>query len=107
MHRFKVSLFFAVLLIPVFCYSQSLRKTYQPKGGFVPDAETAIAIALAVWGPIYGKENIAREKPFTATLKNGIWRVQGSLPREYTHGGVAIAEISKKDGRILGVIHEK
>jgi len=107
MRKFKIGPFLAALLIPMFCYSQSLRTSYQPKGGFVPDAETAIAIAQAVWGPIYGKEHIAHEKPFTATLHNGIWRVEGSLPKRYTHGGVAIAEISKRDGRILGVIHGK
>ena len=107
MSKFKNGLCLAVLLIPMFCHSQSVRKSYQPKGGFVPDAETAIAIAQAVWGPIYGRENIAREKPFKATLHNGVWRVEGSLPKEYNYGGVAIAEISKKDGRILGVIHGK
>ncbi len=106
MSRFKVVLFLAVLLIPIFCYSQAIRPNYQPKDGYVPDAATAIAIAQAVWGPIYGKEHITHEKPFKATLHNGVWRVEGSLPKGYL-GGVAVAEISKKDGRILGVIHGK
>ena len=106
MIKIKFIVFWAVMLIPMFCYSQTIRPTYQPKDGFVPDAATAIAIAQAVWEPIYGREQIAHEKPFTAVLHNGIWRVEGSLPKG-TFGGVAIAEISKKDGRILGVIHGK
>jgi hypothetical protein len=34
-----------------------------PKDGFVPNEQTAIQIAVAVWTPIYGKENIERQKP--------------------------------------------
>lgn len=31
---------------------------YLPPSGMVPDAETAIAIAVAIWKPIYGAEEI-------------------------------------------------
>ncbi len=85
----------------------STKPNYEPKDGYVPDEETAIAIAVAVWNPIYGKENIDAEKPFHANLKNGIWTVTGSLPKGFDKGGTAIAEISKEDGRILRIIHEK
>jgi hypothetical protein len=78
----------------------------RPKAGFVPDKETAIAIAQAVWTPIYGKKTILKERPFRTTLTNNIWIVQGSLPEGY-NGGVAVAEISKEDGRILRVYHGK
>lgn len=77
---------------------------YIPPQGYVPDAETAITIAVAVWIPIYGEAQIAQEKPYTAVLLNGIWTVQGSLPKEML-GGVAIAEISKIDGRVIRVSH--
>lgn len=77
-----------------------------PKEGFVPDKETAIRIAEAVWIPIYGKEQIESEKPFEARLVNDVWHVNGTLP-PHTVGGTAIAEISKRDGRIIGVIHEE
>ena len=78
----------------------------RPKDGFVPDAKTAIKIAVAVWEPIYGAAQIAREKPYHATLRDGVWTVTGSLAA-WTLGGVAIAEISKQDGRILLVSHTK
>ena len=79
---------------------------YKPSQGYVPNAETAIRIALAVWEPIYGKKQIDSEKPYRATLKSGVWIVEGSLPPGWL-GGVAIAEISASDGTILRVSHGK
>ena len=76
----------------------------KPPQGYVLNAETAIRIALAVWEPIYGKSQIDSEKPYRATLKNGVWTVEGSLPPGW-RGGVAIAEISARDGTILRVSH--
>ena len=35
----------------------------KPENGYVPDEATAIAIAVAVWNPIYGKEKIQKQKP--------------------------------------------
>lgn len=84
----------------------STQSNYKPKNGYVSDEETAIAIAVAVWNPIYGKQQIESEKPYQANLKNGVWRVTGSLPKG-ADGGTAIAEISKDDGRILKIIHEQ
>jgi hypothetical protein len=72
--------------------------------GYVPDEATAIKIAVAVWEPIYGANHIAGEKPYHAALHDGVWTVTGSLPKQML-GGVAIAEISKQDGRILRVSH--
>ncbi|MCX6959247.1 MAG: YbbC/YhhH family protein [Verrucomicrobia bacterium] len=77
---------------------------YSPRGGYVPDAETAIRIAVAVWEPIYGKAQIEKEKPYHSSIKDGIWTVLGSLPTAW-RGGVAEAEISKKDGQILRISH--
>jgi hypothetical protein len=77
---------------------------YRPPRGYVPDAATAIKIAVAVWEPIYGRKEIQSQKPFHAELHNGVWRVYGYIPPN-TLGGVAEAEISQKDGRILRVIH--
>jgi hypothetical protein len=76
----------------------------RPVEGYVPDAATAITIAVAVWEPIYGKERIADQAPYTANLIDGVWVVSGSLPTG-TIGGVAVAEISRQDGRVLGVSH--
>lgn len=73
--------------------------------GYIPDEETAIKIAEAVWLPIYG-EKVNDEKPFHAVLQNdSVWIVEGTLHNEL--GGVARAEIQKRDGKILRVIHGK
>jgi hypothetical protein len=84
--------------------ADAAKHNVKPKQGYVPDAKTAIRIAVAVWEPIYGEEQIAKQKPYTATLTNGVWTVEGSLPGPML-GGVAVAEIMKEDGRILGVSH--
>ena len=83
------------------------RGAFQPPQGYVPDAKTAIRIAVAVLTPIYGEKQVQFEKPYRATLKNGIWTVNGSLPNSFTVGGTAFIQISKKDGRILFVMHTK
>jgi hypothetical protein len=87
-------------------FAQSSAHNYRPSEGYVPDAVTAIKIAVAVWEPIYGREQIAAEKPYKAILQDGVWIVEGSLPRGMA-GGVAVAEISKYDGKILRVSHGK
>ena len=85
------------------------KHTYVPPAGYVPDAATAIKIAVAVWEPIYGARTIAGEKPYKATLAGDIWTVTGSMPAISrlipAPGGVAEADISKQDGRILRVSH--
>jgi hypothetical protein len=94
----------ASLIAATIVWSQS-NQSYTPPNGFVPDAATASRIAEAVWIPIYGEAHIVAEKPFKVTLQGDVWKVTGKdLPPD-TMGGVAEAEISKKDGRILRVIH--
>ncbi len=83
---------------------------YFPESGFVPDAESAIKIAEAVWVPIYGEETIFDELPFNATLfEDSLWIVYGSFnygeEGDFVAGGVAHAIIRKSDGRVTCVIH--
>jgi hypothetical protein len=79
---------------------------YWPRNGLVPDAKTAIAIAVAVWEPIYGKRDIAADAPYEAVLKNDRWIVRGTLAGKNV-GGTAFAVIAKRDGRIIKVYHTK
>ena len=86
------------------------RPNYKPPGGYVQDEKTAIAIAVAVWIPIYGEERIEKQKPYIAELRDGVWYVSGTFHQPLfggMKGGVAEAEISKDDGRVLRVIHGK
>lgn len=81
--------------------------SYRPERGFVPDQTTAVAIAEAVWLPIYGKQTLDKERPFKAVLKDDVWIVTGTVHwvNKQDKGGVAIAEISRVDGRIIRVSH--
>jgi hypothetical protein len=94
-----------LLVVGDFTYSKS-----PPKDGYVPDADTAIKIAVVVWSRIYGEREIAEQKPYRASLKDGVWTVQGSFPQAPSGepaavGGVADAEIAQADGRILRIGH--
>lgn len=87
----------------------------KPKDGYVPDSATAVKIAEAVLIPVYGKKQIESERPFTASLKDDIWTVAGTLRcpdgkggfRSDCDGGVAVVRICRKDGRILYIMHGK
>jgi NTF2 fold immunity protein/Clp amino terminal domain, pathogenicity island component len=70
-----------------------------PTAGCVPNAETAIRIAEAVWNPIFGDEIVESQRPFHAELMNETWTVRGSRPVPTERS--LIAQIEKNDGRIL------
>src|SRR5256885_2344212 len=53
----------AVVTAAVVLAEELPKHTYTPKEGYVPDEQTAIKIAVAVWSPIYGEEHIHRERP--------------------------------------------
>ena len=102
-----ISIFTALLVATTALATDgNMKQTTEPQSGFIPDAETAITVAMAALIPIYGKDTIQKEEPFTASLSNGVWTVHGSLSKGMV-GGVAIAEISQKVGKILRVVHEK
>ncbi|HZS57020.1 MAG TPA: NTF2 fold immunity protein [Bryobacteraceae bacterium] len=84
---------------------------YVPLNGFVPTAETAIAVAEAVLQPVYGKEQIESERPFKAVLNGNVWVVTGSVPCHNPPpgaecpGGAAEIRISKRTGQVLFMTH--
>jgi NTF2 fold immunity protein of polymorphic toxin system component len=104
-------LVFSLLLLSPFLAFQG----YKPKAGYVPDSVTAVKIAEAVLIPVYGEKQVTSERPFHASLKDGVWFVDGTLhcpgpPAGRTDkcdGGVAMVQISKEDGRILTMGHGK
>jgi hypothetical protein len=97
---------FLLISVPFTLASEEERHSFQPKGGFVPDKITAIRIAEAILGAIFGEEKIKNERPFTAILNNGVWLVEGTPPGGRL-GGSATIELSQRDGRVLRVSHGK
>jgi hypothetical protein len=81
-------------------------RVHTPKGGIVPDAETAKKIAEAVLVPIYGAEAINQQKPFDAVLKKGVWHISGKILRGVL-GGSFQMEIIQKDGRVVRIFHDR
>ena len=87
---------------------------YKPKSGYVPDSRTAVKIAEAVLIPVYGEKQVESERPLTATLKNGVWTITGTLhcpdgtggTTTSCDGGVAEVRISKNDARIVYMLHQ-
>jgi major membrane immunogen (membrane-anchored lipoprotein) len=82
----------------------SLSQSDKPKNGFVPNEKTAISIAVAVWIPLYGAQEIENEKPYKATLKDGVWNVTSTLPQG-KYAAMSEADIDQEDGCILRVAH--
>ncbi|WP_321519552.1 YbbC/YhhH family protein [uncultured Bacteroides sp.] len=75
------------------------------KRDIVPNEETAMKMAEVILFSIYGQK-IYSSRPYCIELKNGVWIIEGTLPKDY-QGGVPYIEIQKKDGKVLKVIHGK
>jgi hypothetical protein len=105
----------AILACTVLLACELAGQGYKPESGYVPNSETAVKIAEAVLAPVSGEKHIESERPFTATLKNGVWTVTGTLrcpdgkggTTTSCNGGVAEVQISKNDARILDMLHGK
>lgn len=103
----------AILACTVLLALELAGQGYKPASGYVPDSKTAVKIAEAVLASVYGEKQIESERPFTATLKNGVWTVTGTLrcpdgkggTPTSCDGGVAELQISKNDARILYMSH--
>ena len=96
---------FGSIVLVLSSFIQNNKMNINNNVDFVPNEETAIKIAEAIWLPIYG-EKIYQKKPFKAELENEVWIVKGSLPLGMK-GGVPYIEIQKKDCKILQVTHGK
>lgn len=99
-----------LLLLVAGCSAQ--QSTTRPVA--VPDESTAVQIAEKALTRIYGRKVIESERPFTATLTNGIWHVVGSVNCGQQHGteasvpcagGSAMADIKQSNGRVLKAGH--
>jgi len=72
---------------------------------YIPSPKIAVDIAKIIWEPIYGEE-IYSKQPFMVSLRDSIWVIKGSLPKNMD-GGVPYMEIQGNNGAILIVSHGK
>ncbi|CAA0157404.1 YbbC/YhhH family protein [Tenacibaculum maritimum] len=96
----KIISLLSILVFSLFAFKKETMGT----NNYVPNKETAIKIAEAIWLPIYGNK-IYKNKPFTANLNGGIWIVEGTLHTD--SGGVPYIEIRKEDCKVIDVYHTK
>jgi hypothetical protein len=82
----------------------------------VPDAATAVSLAEPALAKLYGKRLIKSERPFVASLSDGVWHVSGTLYCKDKKGnmitnacvgGAAMADIRQIDGRVLRTGHTR
>ena len=76
-----------------------------PRTLAIPDEATAVAVGTAILRPVYGGL-LWSERPFRATLTNGVWWVRGSLPSG-SKGGVAEVYLSQTNSAVLDLFHSK
>lgn len=73
----------------------------------VASANAAIMSARQAWQSIYeknrsaaySKESAAKFEPYTATLKDGVWHVRGTVPPGY-HGETLETTVRQSDGSV-------
>lgn len=73
------------------------------------DQRSALKIAENEFVKMYGK-TILTQRPFSAILLNGLWKVKGTLHCQkgrVCSGGVAEISISEVDGSVISLYHGK
>jgi hypothetical protein len=83
---------------PVSLYS------HEPTNGIASSERIAKDVAFAYLKGIYPNDRHLR--PMTATLSNGVWTVNGTLPKG-SIGGVAGLTLCQSNGRVLEIAHGK
>lgn len=80
---------------------------YNRPYGIIQNETIAVEYAKLILVPIYGRDEIESQKPYSVSLhKNSVWSVKGSL-KENELGGTFSITINKSDGRVLSIFHSK
>lgn len=99
-----------ISIVSTAAISEGMPESYRPREGYVSSEKTAKAIAEAVLIPIYGIDEISRQKPFKVALNENKWIVQGSTPADRGvryFGGNFTIHIVRTTGEITHVSHSK
>ena len=80
---------------------------YNRPYGIIQNETIAVEYAKLILVPIYGRDEIESQKPYSVSLhKNSVWSVKGTL-KENELGGTFSITINKSDGRVLSIFHSK
>ena len=107
---------FAATVLAIAMAPSALCQTTETTPVKVPDSATAISLAEKALAKVYGRKVIESERPFSASLSDGVWHVGGTLyckdekgnvVKDACAGGVAMADIRQTDGHVLRTGHTK
>jgi hypothetical protein len=104
MSRFLRLMAISLMLLSGGYQLSGAEKLPMPPQGVVPDENTAVKIAEAVFPPVFGQEIVDKFRPYQAQLKDGVWTVYGTL-KPGSRGGTPMIRIRKQDAKVLGVWH--
>jgi hypothetical protein len=102
------------ILFMLFAAGAFAQQTHDSPSVAVPDQATAVKLAEKALSKIYGRKHIESERPFSAELTQGVWHVAGTLYCKDNRGnvttgvcvgGVAMADIRQRDGRVMKTEH--
>ena len=80
---------------------------YNKTEGIIPTPQDAARFAEVALSPIYGKEHIIGERPYSIRLiNNTIWSINGTLDAR-AEGGTFHISIDKRNGRVRSIYHDK
>lgn len=75
----------------------------RPDEGFVPDEQTALAVAHVVLTRLYGADVVRSEEPFRVTSDGIVWNIEGKARLPTETGDPISIRILKSTGAILRV----
>ncbi len=90
----------------VSCSYGTTDKSALPSQGVIPNEDTAVKVAEALFIPIFGADEVAKYSPYHARFKDGLWTVYGTL-KSGSRGGTPQMTIQKKDGKVIEVWHSQ
>lgn len=70
------------------------------------NSKTAVEIAENILFPIYGKDNIIKQRPYDVNFIDGYYIINGTFPKP-TIGGTFLIIINSKDGKVIKLTHGK
>ena len=70
----------------------------------IPDSKTAVEIAESILFPIYGKDNIIKQRPYDVNFTDGYYIINGTFQKSEI-GGTFIIIINSKDGKVIKLTH--
>lgn len=72
----------------------------------IHNSKTAVEIAESILFPIYGKDNIIKQRPYDVNFTDGYYIIIGTFPKPQI-GGTFIIIINSKDGKVIKLTHGK